>query len=219
MIEKNTEDKEVGWTVEQTSHNSAIGPADCVPVVQDLPEGTGGEGRLGDRIKPKRLVVSGVIALDPLFQPDTKPMMVRVIIAIQKDIKVSTSITAGNVDTAHLLRPGFTAAPEVGFTGVRANLNFPINDNKFRVLMDKTYTFCPTSAASGFPLTNAQIRFKKVIKKLPASFLYDAGNGDYANNYAPFFCLGYAYPDGTAADTATTRIKTTIFSKLTYEDA
>lgn len=219
MIDKNTEDKEVGWTVENTSHNSAIGAADCQPIVRNIPEGTDGESRLGDRIKPKKLVVSGILALDPNFQPDTKPMICRVIIASQKDIKVSTSVTAGNVDTNHLLRPAFNGAPEVGFNGVRAALNYPINDNKFKVYYDKTFTFCPTAAASGFPLNMAQYKFRKVITKLPASFSYDAGNGDFANNFAPFLAIGYAYPDGTAADVVNTRIITSVHSKLYFEDA
>jgi len=219
MIDKNTEDKEVGWTVEATSHNSAIGAADCQPIIRNIPEGTDGESRLGDRIKPKRLVVTGVLALDPNHQPDTKPMICRVIIASQKDIKVATSVTAGNVDTNHLLRPAFNGAPEVAFTGVRAALNYPVNDNKFKVYMDKTFTFCPTSAASGFPLNMAQYKFRKVIKKLPASFSYDAGNGDFANNFAPFLAIGYAYPDGSAADVTNTRIITSVHSKLHFEDA
>lgn len=219
IIDKDVENKEVGWVVEATSHNSAITAADCKPIVQNIAEGTDAQSRLGDKIKPKYLEVSGTVALDPQYQPDTKPMMVRIIIASQKDIKVASSVSAGNVDTTHLLEPAFAGAPQVPFNGNAANLSYPINNNKFKVYMDKTYTLCPTAAASGFPLTNAQFKFKKVFKSLPASLGFDQGNGDYANNFAPFLAIGYAYPDGTAADVATTRVKTYVFSKLKFEDA
>lgn len=219
LINKDIENKEVGFIVEQTSHNSAITAADCQPLIQAIPEGTDGESRLGDRIKPKSLVVQGTIALDPNFQPDTKPFYVRVLMLTQKDIKVSTQVSAGGVDTAHLLRPALPGAPEIAFTGAGFQLNVPVNDNKFRVLMDKTYLFCPTAAASGFPLTNAQVKFKKVIKKLPATLSYDQGNGNYANNYAPFLAIGYAYPDGSAPDVINTRVYTQVMSKLSFEDA
>lgn len=218
LIDKNSENKEIGWRVEQASHNSAITAADCYSILGAIAEGTSGETRLGDRIKPKSLVVRGCIGLDPLYQPDTKPMYVRIIIATQKDIKVAGS-TAGNVDTAHLLRSGDVGAPEVPFNGNRLELTYPVNDNKFRVYMDKTYLLCPTSAASGFPLDRSQFVFTKVFKKLPASLSYDAGNGDYNNNFAPFIAIGWAYTDGSAPSTTLTRVNTAIHAKLAFEDS
>lgn len=217
-MDKNTENKEIGWTVEEARHNSAIGVGDCYSIINAIPEGTDGQSRLGDKIKPKSLTVKGVIALDPDFQPDTKPMYVRVIIASQKDVKVAGT-TAVSVDAGHLLRPGDTASPEVAFDGNRMRLNYPVNDNKFRVYMDKVYLLCPTASASGFPLTHAQIRFQKKFKQLPASLIYDAGNGDYNNNFAPFIAVGYAYADNSAPDVLATRVNTSIHSKLAFEDA
>lgn len=217
LIDRDTENKEVGWLVEQTSHNSAISTNDCYSIIQNLPEGTTGETRLGDRIKPKRLEVRGVVSLDPAFQPDTKPLYVRVIIATQKDVKLAGS-TVGAIDTDHLLRAANGGAPEVPFSGNRLELTYPVNNNKFRVYMDKTFLLCPTSAASGFPLTNAQFKFKKVIKT-PATLTYDSGSGDYNNNFAPFIAIGYAYADRTAPDTITTRVSTSVHSILSFEDA
>lgn len=218
LIDKTAENKEIGWVVEQTSHNSAITTNDCYSIVGALPESLTGEGRVGDRVKPKSLVVKGVVSLDPAFQPDTKPMYVRVIIATQKDIKLAGS-TVGAVDTDHLLRSAEIGNPEVPFDGTRMHLNYPVNNNKFRVYMDKTFLFCPTAAASGFPLTNAQFRFQKAFKQLPANLTYDSGSGDYCNNFAPFIAVGYAYADRTAPDVVSTRVSTSIHSILTYEDS
>lgn len=219
LIDKNTENKECGWLVEQASHNSPITVADCYSIIKNIPEGTSGNTRLGDKIRPKSLVVRGVVSLNPGFQPDTKPLYVRVIIATQKDVKVAGSTTT-TVDADHLLRPADAAlGSEVAFDGTRTTLNFPVNNNKFRVYMDKIYALCPTSAASGFPLNQYAFRFQKKFKKLPASLTYDAGNGDYCNNFAPFLAVGYCYQDGSAADTLTTRISTSIHSILGFEDA
>jgi len=218
MIDGEVENKEVGWLVEEQTHNSAISAADCYSIINDIEEGSSSCQRNGDRIKPKSLVVRGVVSLNPAMNPDTKPIIVRVIIATQKDIKKAGG-TVGNVDTAHLLRPATAGAEEVPFTGKRLELTYPVNNNKFRVYMDKTFLLCPTSAASGFPLERSQFVFNKRFKKLPAKLTYDAGNGDYNNNFAPFIAIGYAYADNTAPDVATLRVSTSVHSILTYEDA
>lgn len=219
LIDKNAENKQIGWRVEQTSHNQPITAGDCYNIIGAIPESLTGEGRIGDKIKPKSLVVRGCVGLDPLFQADTRPFYVRVIIATQKDIKVANG-TLGNVDVAHLLRSSDVGAPEVPFTGNRLEMTYPVNDNKFRVYMDKTYLICPTSSASGFPLNKSQFVFTKVFSQLPANLSFDQGNGDYCNNFAPFIAIGYAYTNGSLPDPATTtRVSTSVHAQLTYEDS
>lgn len=219
MISKNTENKEIGNKVEETTHNSPIGPADCYRILPDIAEGSTGNERLGDRIKPVSLQVRGVVSVNPADNPDTKAMYVRVCILSQKDIKNSSQIAAGAVDTAHLLRPALSGLEEIPFAGNRFELNHPINDNKFKVFMDKKYLIAPVSAASGNDQSRSQFVFNKTFKNLPASLTFDEGNGDTPNNFAPFLAIGYAYADGTAPDTVATRIKTSVYSRLVYEDA
>lgn len=218
LISKEAENKEVGWRVDDNLHNSAISSAECYSIIQDLPEGTDGQSRLGDRVKPKRLVVQGDVCINPGYNPDTRVMYVRVIIATQKNIK-QAGATAGAVDTDHLLRPGTFGTAETNFDGTLAKLRYPINDNKFKVYYDKVFKLIPTSTASGFPLLQSQFSFKKVFKKLPASLTYDEGSGDYNNNFAPFIAIGYCYADGGVPDTVNQRVQTKVWSKLTYEDA
>lgn len=218
MISKEAENKEVGWRVDDHLHNSSITTNECYSIIGAVPSGTDGQSRLGDRIKPKTLTVSGDVCINPSYNPDTKVMYVRVIMATQKNIKQAGS-TVGNVDTDHLLRPGLTATPETNFNGYITNLRYPVNDNKFRVYYDKIFKLVPTSAASGFPLVQSQFSFKKVFKKLPATLTYDEGGGDYNNNFAPFIAIGYCYADGTLPDTTNQRIQTSVWSKLSYEDA
>lgn len=219
MINNDVENKEIGWQVEQTTHNSTITVADCAPIIQTISNGNDGQSRVGDRITPKRLTVKGVLACNPAYNPDTKPMLVRVIIAAQKNQKVST-LTPTNTDTNHLLLSADPGAPEVNFDGTRQALFYPVNSNKFRSYYDRIFTVCPTSAASGFPLANEVKRFTYRFKQMPTHFSFDQGSGDAVNNFAPFLAIGYAYADGSLPDTGiVTRIATSVYSQLSFEDA
>lgn len=226
MLDRKIEDKRVGWLLENgVSHNSGIGPADCLPLVQqivpiDSTTGDTSTQRIGDRLKPKSLRVRGIISVAP-DQGSIQNLYVRVLILAQKDIKVGSSVAAGNVDTAHLLKPAFVSAPglvEVPFRGDTSDVFAPINTDKFRVYYDKVHKLCPATNAT-VENTMGSYRWSYTFKDMPASFSYDAGNGDWANNFAPFCCVGYAYADGTAPDTVSLRIKSTYSSLLTYEDA
>lgn len=219
MLNQNTENKEVGQIIEDNvPHNSAIGNADMLPIVPQIASGTDGSSRLGDRVKPKSLVVRGVVSVDE--NPNTIPFYVRVIIASQKDVKVGSKVTT-DCDSQHLLRTAIPGASEIPFSGNRKELLYRVNDNKFRVYMDKTYLIAPVSAASGNDAGKSQFAFSYTFKEkqLPAHFSFDEGNGDWVNNFAPFITLGYAYADGSSPDTVTTRINVDSYSLLTYEDA
>jgi len=214
-----TENKAVGFRVENAvSHNSAISAGDCLALLGQIEQGTSAEQRLGDRIIPKRLKVKGVIAVNPNNQTTTQALYVRLLILAQKNIKVSSAIAAGTVDTDHLLKPSIAGAAEIGYTGTVFNINDPINTDLFRVYMDKTIKLSPASNAT-VQNDKGYSRWSYTFKKMPTALTYDAGNGDFANNFAPFFAVGYAYSDGTAPDVATLRLKSTTQSTLIFEDA
>jgi len=226
MLDRRVEDKKVGWLLESgTAHNSAIGAADCLPLIQqivplDTALGDTSTQRIGDRIKPKRLKVRGVISVNTQ-QPDTKNLYVRVLVLAQKDIKVGSTIVAGNVDVAHLLKPSYISAPglvETAFGGSTHNIYEPVNTDKFKVYYDKVHKLCPASNQT-VENTMGSYRWNYTFKDLPAALTYDAGNGNWANNFAPFVAIGYAYADGTAPDVASTRIISTYSSQFTFEDA
>lgn len=210
--------KVIGWLPEQlTDHNSAIGNADCYPLVQQISEGSAIYERDGDRIKPKSLVVKGMISLNPDYNPDTSAMYVRVVIAQQKDVRCISGYPS--LDTAHLLKPTLAGAPEQPFNGNEIELAYPVNRDKFRVYMDKTFLITPAGNASGNPRTGAQKKWSYRFKQLPSTLTFDEGNGDLVNNFAPFVALGYAYADGNRVDTLGLRIQHSVYSQLTFEDA
>jgi len=217
MLNQNTENKEVGWRIQpNVSHNSGITNADLVPIVPEIASGTDGSSRLGDRVKPTSLVVKGVVSVDE--NPDIRPFYVRIIMASQKDVKVGSAVGT-STDPAHLLRTAIPGASEIAFQGNREELNYYVNDNKFRVYYDKQFLVTPSTVASGQPQKGSQFKFSKTFKSLPAHFSFDEGNGNWVNNFAPFFAIGYAYADGGAPDTVTTRISCEAYARLSYEDA
>jgi len=223
MLGKDVENKEIGHSIEVlTNHNSAIANPDLVPIIPEIASGTDGSTRLGDRIKPKSLVVKGVFSIktdDDYI--DNKALLVRCLILSQKDVKVGSRVGV-DTDPSHLLRTAIPAASEIPFAGNRNEILYRVNENKFRVYMDKTFLLAPT-AATADPLGNSQVNnvrtFSYVFKDLPANLTFDEGNGDWANNFAPFFCLGYAFADGSSPDVVATRVISDVYSRLSYEDA
>lgn len=227
MMARDTENKAIGWKVEScVAHNSPIGAADCYPLVQQIAQGLTAQSRVGDRVKPKSLKVHGVVSFNNSVLNTNQDIYVRIIIAAQKNIKVSSQVAAGGVDTGHLLRPGFLGADQQPFGGATMDLNLPVNRDLFRVYFDRTIKL--TSAAvqtevvgMGSVEVNAAYskRWSYRFKQMPAALVYDAGNGDWANNFAPFIATGYAFSDCTDPDLVTTRIKANVFSLLEFEDA
>jgi len=217
MIHQNQENKEVGWRIQANiAHNSGITNADLVPIVPQIGPGTDGSTRIGDKVKPLRLTVKGIVSVDE--NPDTRPFYVRVLMLSQKDVKVGSRVGT-DTDPAHLLRTAIPGASEIAFSGNREELDYYVNDNKFKVYYDKQFLITPASAASGNPLKGSQFKFSKTFKSLPSHFTFDEGNGTWVNNFAPFFAIGYAYADGGAPDTVATRINCEAYARLTYEDA
>jgi len=213
-----TENKQVGFQLEDSvRHNSAIGAADCLPIIGQIGQGTTAESRLGDRINPRRLKVKGVVAITPGVQTTTQALYVRILILAQKNVKVGSAIGAG-IDTAHMLKPSIAGTPEVSYSGTAFNINDPVNTDLFRVYMDKTIKLSPATNTT-VQNDKGYSRWSYTFKKMPSALTYDQGNGDWANNFAPFYCLGYAYSDGTAPDVATLRVTSSCQSLLQFEDA
>jgi len=219
MIGKEAENKSRGFILEQNVvHNSAIADADVVPIVGSIPEGTASTERLGDRIKPKSLTVRGIISTNPDYNPNNKPMLVSVYILACKDKKTNSLLSGAGM--ADFLKPNIGGTEQVSFDGSTLRSTFPVNTEKFRVYYSKKLLLAPGSAGAGtreYECLTWSHTFTD--KQLPASLTYDEGNGDDANNFAPFMVIGYSYADGTVGETLQSRVISNAFAQLTYEDA
>lgn len=220
QIARNSENKMIGNNVElDILHNSPIGSADCYPLIPTISKGINSYNRIGDRLKPKGLSVKGLVS----WQSESalqKDIYVRVMILSQKNIKTGSQVSSAAVDTANLLRPNSPAIPLSAFAGNTAQLNYPVNTDLFRVYMDKTIKLTGNKAGTAVEsLTRQSQRWSYRMKSFPVALTFDDGNGDWVNNFAPFLAIGYAYCDGTAPDSITTRLYSSTFSALTFEDA
>jgi len=221
MIARGSENKSVGYVVEDAvTHNSAITSADCEPLVGQIGQGTDSFNRIGDKIRPKSLVVRGTLALNGGISGGFTrvPLQVRVLILTAKDVKVGSQVLASSIDTGNLLEPNIAAANETDYSGSTINALYPVNRDAFRVYYDKTFTLCGPEAEGVEAVTKFCATWSYRFKKLPATLTFDNGNGDWANNFAPFVAIGYSYPDGSSPDSVSRRLVSTVFSKLEFED-
>jgi len=229
MLDRKVQDKRVGFQVEnRVFHNSPISGGDCKPLIGQIVPinsaiGNVDQQRIGDKMALKYMRVRGIVALKPDAQVSTQTLLVRVLLLSQKDIKVGSTVNAGNVDAAHLLSPDYNTAPgadQISFAGNTENIYTPINTDKFRVYYDRVFKLCPATNATVQNELN-HFRWSYTFKKdrLPANLTFDAGNGDWPNNFAPFLALGYAYADGTAPDLVSTKVVSHCDSQLVFEDA
>lgn len=203
-------------------HNSAIGPNDVTCIIPQISNGDESYERLGDRIKPKSLVLRGVLSIAPEQPADNRVLYVRVMILAQKNLKSANQVnTPGQVSVNQLLRPnvglGNTQTP---YSGITANIYDPINTDLFRVYMDKTIKLCPVDQVTSTETRQATAyTYSYTFKDLPSSLTFDDANANFCNNFAPFFALGYAYADTSLPDVVQTRVVNNVSAYLIYEDA
>lgn len=220
---REVENKSRGFNVENNVvHNSTITDADVVPILGSIPDAVAGGGgsntRLGDRVKPKSLVVRGVLGLNPDNNPDTKPMIATVMILACKDKKTNALVQAG-AGTADLLKPNIGGTEQVPWDGSTLRSTYPINTEKFKVYYAKQFRISPASAG-GENRERDAVKWKYSFKSLPASLTWDEGNGDDCNNFAPFLVIGWCYTDGSATGApVNTRLISNVSSFFTFEDA
>ena len=226
MISKKAENKLIGNLVEdEVLHNSAIGAADCEPIIPEIAPldaagGSTARQRVGDRITPKYLKVRGVVSLNQSSPPTGRAdLYARVIIAAQKDVKTGAAILGGGISANTLLRAGYGGpANEVAFGGNTADMLYDINRDKFKVYMDKVVRL--NQVGEGAIEQNGAYSFvyTYTFKDLPTALTFDEENGNWPNNFAPFVAVGYCYSDGTAPDTVSTKLIHTCYSQLQFED-
>jgi len=220
-ISKNAEDKMVSLFQSQV-HNSAIGSGDVYALLPAITQGTDSFQRIGESVRPKRLVVKFRAVLPHNYwgniQTFTVPFEVRLMILKQKNVKSNGQLA--NVDTAHLLRPNFGSSTELSYDGSPQRHISPINTELFEVLMDRKFTLKPQDVQrtnlGTYPLLPNVVEITRVLK-CPARLTFDDGNGTNANNYAPFAVVGYCKADGSI-DTINTALQLDVMSTIHFED-
>lgn len=206
-------------------HNSAISSGDLLPILPRIPTGEDDWQRVGDTIRPTKLVIRGTVSQDRTYANDNKVLLVRIVVLSAKATKnrVATTSLFGTF-ASELLHPNLTDGSTVtqvkAFNGDQNDLHYPINTDAFIVHYDKIHRIacCKGDEDTAVEENPAGFfRWKKSIK-LPAKLTYDPQQID-PNNFCPFYAIGYAYADGTGADTVTTRIVSNTDCTLFYKDS
>lgn len=226
QIARKSENKMRGKLLEDAVlHNSAMGLGDVKSILPTISTGTLSYQRIGDKITPKGLTVKGVLSMSG-ETPNNKPILVRVLIMAMKSLRATKDIDAGLVQTQNFLRPNIQPAAndQVPYQGLTQNILQPINTELYRVYYDRTFLLAPSvnpdAGTDGVEQNPAIVRrWGYRFRKLPTGLTFDELSQDFPNNFAPFFCIGYAFADGTQPDQVQTRLVSSTQSYLTYEDA
>jgi len=202
-------------------HNSAISSGDFTDILPRIVQGADDYNRVGDTIRPTKLVIRGLVSMDRTYATDNKVVLVRIVVLSSKATKNLTATTSlFGTYSGELLHPNLDGGPQVkSFAGDQNDLHYPINTDLFIVHYDKVHRIAMVAADGGSLEENpaGYFRWSKTIK-LPAKLTYDVG-ANTPNNFCPFYGIGYAYADGTSPDTVTTRIVSNTDCTLYFKDS
>lgn len=226
IISLGRENKMCSRRIENTTHNSAIGAADIVSILPAVQQGTTQNQRVGNVIKPRGLYVKVSVTLSSTYgSVNTSAINCRLFMLSYKVVRNSVLIPT-QVPVNYLLKQNTDSGTgsNVAYDGTMFNHQCPVNYDLFNVHHQRTFTFYPQrdvvpgdNAGQTYNITR-NFTFKI---KCPSSFKYDPVSlaGNYPANFAPFYCIGYSYSDGSSPDLVNQRISSVVQSFLYYEDA
>lgn len=234
LIDRRTEDKFISW---QNFDNGlspggrAIGsPATVYPLIQQIQEGPASYQRLGDKIRPKYLLVRGYVAIQSTVPVETAAR-VRLMIVSNKSDRNSNPAVAAALPLGALLNDNLVSlAPSVahGYRGFASDDNSSLNTEQFIGHADKHFDLVQAGKTAAPPIqgTGAMsvYRYFKIKVKCPASLNFTDPNGDYPTNFCPYLLIGYSYPEGWSfppadPDPLSGQIRIYWRSTLYFEDA
>lgn len=220
ILGQKSETKVVSYPVEtNVNHNSAISGADMVRVLPATQQGTDDWQRIGESIRPKSLVVRGLIAADRIACTTNQVLLVRIVIAQAKEAKFySVLATIAPTLATQFIKPNQEAAgASTTFQGLQQDLFSPVNPDLFTVYYDKIHRLAP-SAYDNAKEQNEQNYFRFAVRiPTPATLDYES-LGQFPRNFAPFFALGYAYADGQGPDVTNLKVVSNVRSILKFKD-
>lgn len=235
LIDRKTEDKFISWENAPggtTTTGRVIGSiGSVIPLIREIQEGPASYQRLGDKIRPKYLMVRGYIAINNTVPVETAAR-VRLMVVSNKSSKNSNPAVAPALPLGALLNDNLaSAAPSVahGYRGIADDDTSPVNSEQFVTHSDKHYDLIqagknPAVAPALGTGAMSVYRYFKIKVKCPAALDFTDPNGDYPTNFAPFLLMGYSYPEGWGfpvldPDPLAGQIRIYARSTLYYEDA
>lgn len=206
-----------------TSFNSTITSGDVYPVLPHVQAGNEDCNRLGSSIQPKGLYVKGELGLNGNTQANNKPIVARVMILSQRNIRSESEIAL--FDWGSLLKSNDDVAAvssSIPYNSFDSNI-YPVNKDSFTVHYDKKFYLTPVaSEGSSQEVRAGQHKFFSCKIKCPKNLIWDDSakvNSLFCTNFCPFIVIGYQYADDQGGDTVMTRVIANCRSFLYFEDA
>lgn len=231
-LHRQAETKIVSTSYGLTLFNSSIsGSADFITCLPPIGLGTGQSSRIGDEVKPIKLVIKGYITYNMTLAggplSDARIIGGRLFCFQDKANKCYQNSIFNNT----LLDNGGTSST---FTGVTINYTQPVNTDEFTWYCDKKMVFRKpfgvTNAGTGASATTSITGFDDSLfqefeivltqKELPSKLKWESGVSPVNPvNFAPYIALGYVDLSGSAPDSVVTQLAMQFVSTLYYEDS
>lgn len=226
QIQRSQETKVVSSQLAYTSFNSGINATgELYRLLPAIGQGSAGNQRIGDKIKPVRLVIKGYVNYRTESFANSENLIARLFAFQDKQVRCFTNVASTSLN---LLDPG--ASPKQ-FTGNLLNVVEPHNGDQFTFFYDKKHNFykghgqdnltisgSTTNIISANASTCWFFQFTIPASKMPKSLVFEEGSTNVIN-FNPLIALGYAYNMNDSPDTASTQLGLTFTSALYYKDA
>lgn len=234
IVDKDTETKQAFHTSGDSLiyFNSGIDSVgDMQQLIPAISQGVGAHQRIGDNLRAKNLSIKGFIRLSVNDVSDSTKLtnvICRMMVVTLKTRPSYIDATASSAPLATLLKKGGTT---VAFTGKLSDVYAPINTDVFTVHHDKKFylsqsyvnvtgpspptTILPQDISKTIKFFKLNVKCKNKVLKYDE----DIGSSLYPTNWGPMLLIGYAYLDGSSADTVSTNIQCQYDTTLNYEDA
>jgi len=215
VVTKQMETKNVAKICENyVLHNSPILGGDWTYPLPPVPQGVGENQRIGDRLKPKALIVKLHVSFNSVVGGfDT--IMARVHILKHKKF-TSEAQLALNMPTDGLLLLNDGNGNILSYDGTLIRSQYALNTDLWTSI--KTLSF-PMSKDNTAPVQGAVFREFTIRIPCPKVLTYASAVATTPENFCPAMAVGYTYTDGTAPDVAGTPIVVVSQSFFTYTDA
>jgi len=227
-IRKNVETKQATAELPFTYFNSAINStAEYYTCLPGLGQGVGANQRLGDQIRPIKIVIRGYVNYATNAYTEAALIIARHFVFQPKNVRYQpqTSTAAG----IYLLTNGGNPS---NFTGALLDITRPHNNEEFIFYQDKRRTFLkpwgitnnatPSVTTDITGMDRSLVQFFEITltqKQIPAVLKYNASFDTFPINFNPLMAMGYAYSTNAVPDLTNTKLGMSYSTTMFYEDA
>lgn len=227
VIHEIAETKQGFHSVTAENFNSGIDAStDCKRLMPNISKSTDDNGRIGDQVTARSLVVKGAVVYNPSTTQYGTYANARLgvrLMVVQPRVWSNIDQVQSNAATwtQYLLKKGGTTT---GFSGVLSDLWAPVNTDGIIKYYDRVFYMDGPYQLSGvgsIQLLNSTKFFNIRMKLRNKVIKYDSSvsSGIQPSNYSPVLVVGYAHMDGSAVDVATTAIQMSYDAIFDYEDS